>query len=129
MTAQFLEFISRKSEASKLLAPLNPLMPSINGVKPGSEPLAPQLIKDFAPHTISYLDWIWPTELNDVIAQAIPSVMFGQATADQAVKDVQAAYDQTSSENDYHFNWWATWTADDWAKVTPPSDLKFEVKD
>lgn len=129
MVAQFLEFISRKSEASKLLAPLNPLIPSINGVEPGSEPLAPQMIKDFAPHTITYLDWIWPTELNDVISQAIPAVMFGQTSADQAVQDIQAAFDQIRDENDYRHDWWTAWTADDWAKVTPPSNLKFEVKD
>lgn len=126
--AQFLEFISRKEEAAKLLAPLNPLMPSVNGVPPGKEPLAPKLISEFGPHTITYLDWIWPTELNDVIAQAIPSVMFGQVTAEQATADIQAALERIREENDYTYDWWSTWTDEDWAKVRPATVPAVEVK-
>ncbi|WP_158970500.1 ABC transporter substrate-binding protein [Chachezhania sediminis] len=128
VAAQFLEFISRPDQAELLLAPLNPLIPSVVGVAPGDEPLAPQLIEDFAPHTISYLDWIWPTELNDVIAQAIPAVMFDQMTAEEAAAEIQANLERIRVESDYAFDWWTTWSEDELAAVTIQDVPEIEVK-
>jgi raffinose/stachyose/melibiose transport system substrate-binding protein len=127
--AQFLEFLTRKVEAGKIISTYTPLIPSIVGVPPSNDPLAPTLINDFAPNTILYLDWIWPSEVNDAMSQAIPAVMFGGQTPEQAAASVQQALDTVKSEKDYRFDWWTTWTDADWAKVKPASIPTIEVKE
>jgi raffinose/stachyose/melibiose transport system substrate-binding protein len=126
---QFLEFTSRKEEAGKIIKTFTPLIPSVKGVPSSDDPLAPQLVKEFAPHTILYLDWIWPSEVNDAMSQAIPAVMFNKSTPEEALATVQAALETLKSEKDYSYDWWSKWTDDDWAKVRPATPPKFEVKD
>ena len=36
-----------------------------------------------------------------------------------AAQYVQDAYDATVSQDDYTYEWWNTWTEDDWAAVAP----------
>jgi raffinose/stachyose/melibiose transport system substrate-binding protein len=128
MAAQFLEFITRPENATKIIKTYTPLMPSIKGVPTADDPLAPEFNQKFIPHTITYLDWIWPNEVNDAVMQAIPAVMTGNMTAEEAAATVQKAYDTLVEEKNYSYDWWNTWTQDDWAKVTPKEIPTIEVK-
>ena len=71
------------------------------------------------PNSVMFLDWIWPSEVNDAFSQTIPAVASGNMTPEQAVEVVQAAYDTAVAEKEYTYDWWNTWTDEDWAKVTP----------
>ena len=119
MAAQFLEFLTRPANASKVLSTWNPLDPSVVGVPSGSDPLAQQIASQFRPNTIEYLDWIWPTEVTDAMSQAIPAALTGTQDAQTALTSVQQAYTTIVSQKKYTFDWWTTWTNDQWAKVTP----------
>jgi raffinose/stachyose/melibiose transport system substrate-binding protein len=128
MTVQFLEFITRPENAQKILNTYAAMIPSIKGVTPVDDPFAEELNSEYVPNTITYLDWIWPTEINDAIVEVIPAVMTGNMTTDQAVERVQKAYDTLVEEKQYSFDWWNTWADTDWQKVTPASIPQIEVK-
>ncbi len=128
MTVQFLEFITRPENAQKILDTYTAMIPSIKGVTPVDDPFAEELNTEFVPNTITYLDWIWPTEINDAIVEVIPAVMTGNMTTDEAVQRVQDAYATLVEEKQYSFDWWNTWEDADWQKVTPGSIPEIEVK-
>jgi raffinose/stachyose/melibiose transport system substrate-binding protein len=127
MIMQYFEFISRTDNANKILQPASPLLPVIASVTPLDEPLASDLNSVFLPDTIGFLDWIWPAEVNDAVMTAIPAVMTGQMTPEDAAASVQSAYDTLVAEQEYKFDWYTNWTAEDWAKVTPQSIPTIEV--
>lgn len=105
------------------------MIPSIKGVPVTNDPLAEKFNSEFMPNTITYLDWLWPSEVNDAVMQVIPAVMTGNMTAEQGAQTVQDAYDTVVAEKQYSFNWWDKWTKDDWAKVTPTAIPTIEVKE
>ena len=129
MAAQFLEFLTRKDNATKIISTYSPMIPSIKSVPVSSDPLATKFNTEFMPNTITYLDWLWPSEVNDAVMQVIPEVMTGSVTAEAAAQTVQDAYDTVVAEKSYSFNWWDKWTTADWAKVTPATIPTIEVKD
>jgi raffinose/stachyose/melibiose transport system substrate-binding protein len=128
MAAQFLEFITRQDNATKIISTYSPMIPSIKSVPVSSDPLASKFNTEFMPNTITFLDWLWPSEVNDAVMQVIPQVLTGNTTAEDAAQTVQDAYDTVVAEKDYSYNWWDKWTQDDWAKVTPQSVPTIEVK-
>ena len=129
LQAQFLEFVSRAENANKILGPALPIVPVLESVPPVDDPLAPELNSEFTPHTIRFLDWIWPVEVNDAVMQAVPAVLVGEMSPEDAAANVQDAFDKVVVEKDYSFDWWTIWTADDWALVTPSSIPTIEVKE
>lgn len=127
-SCQLLEFMSRPDQAAILMAPSDPLVPSIVGVPATTtEPLAPQLTSEFIPNTTQFLDWIWPSSINDAVTSAITDVMYNDKSPKDAAQSVQDALDKLKSEEDYKFDWWKDWTDDDWAKVSFPSDMKIDI--
>lgn len=128
MAAQFLEFVTRQDNATKIISTYSPMIPSIAGVPVADDPLAEEFNTEFMPNTITYLDWLWPSEVNDAVMQVIPAVMTGAMTAEEGAQTVQDAYDMVVLEKQYSFNWWDSWTAEDWAKVTPATIPTVEVK-
>jgi raffinose/stachyose/melibiose transport system substrate-binding protein len=124
-TAQFLEFITRKQQATRVLAPLKPIVPSIKSVPSTTDPLAPELRKN---RTIGWLDWIWPNEVNNAVIQAIQGVLFNNQSPQAAAQVVQSSLDTLKKQQNYTFNWWAKWSKADWAKVTPSPVPKIQVK-
>lgn len=129
MAAQFLEFVTRKDNATKIISTYSPMIPSIKSVPVTDDPLAEKFNTEFMPNTITYLDWLWPSEVNDAVMQVIPAVMTGNMTAEDGAQTVQDAYDTVVAEKQYSFNWWDSWTQADWAKVTPASMPTIEVKE
>lgn len=55
--------------------------------------VAQQLRETAYPNTIRFLDWIWPTEINDAYQAAIQGVIGGTLTAEEGAAQVQQAYD------------------------------------
>lgn len=128
MIMQYLEFITRADNANKILTPAAPILTIMKSVPPTSDAFAPKLNQVFVPHTIAFLDWIWPAEVNDAVMTAIPAVMTGKMTPDAAAASVQKAYDTLVQEQNFKFDWWTEWTDADWAKVTPKTIPTYEVK-
>lgn len=119
LSRQFFEFISREENATKILSKRDPLGPSIASVpSTETEPLAQELVEEFYPNTITFLDWIWPVEVNDAFVAGIPAVLSGAITSEEATQNVQDALDTLVEEKDFQFDWWTTWTEEDWNKVT-----------
>jgi raffinose/stachyose/melibiose transport system substrate-binding protein len=121
LAVRFLEFVTRKESANKLLGVQSPFFASVQGVRPTDDPLTGDLVARFYPHTIRFLDWIWPVEVNDAVRDGIAAVVAGALTPEQAAQGVQEAYDRLVQEKAYRFDWPSTWSAADWAKVRPPN--------
>ena len=120
LAVQFLEFVTRQVWANKLLSVQSPFFASVQGVQPKADPLTDDLVQNFYPHTIRFLDWIWPVEVNDAVRDGIAAVVAGAMTPEQAARSVQDAYDRLVSEKGYRFDWSSTWTEAEWSKVRPP---------
>ncbi|QRN82054.1 carbohydrate ABC transporter substrate-binding protein [Chloroflexota bacterium] len=130
LSRQFFEFISRPENATKILSRRDPLGPSIAAVpSTDTEPLAEELVAEFYPNTITFLDWIWPVEVNDAFVSGIPAVLTGNMTSEEATQAVQNALDTLIEEEDFQFDWWSTWTVEDWDKVTMKNLPEIEVID
>lgn len=127
LAVQFLEFVTRKQWANKLLKVQEPFFASVKGVNLANDPLTPELVKNFYPNTIRFLDWIWPAEVNDAIKDGIAGVVAGTLTPEQAAQNVQDAYDKVVTEKGYSYDWWSKWTDADWAKVKPKSIPQIKV--
>jgi multiple sugar transport system substrate-binding protein len=128
MDAQFLEFVTRKQEATLLLNPLNPLVPSIKSVPSSTDPLAATLREKFLPDTIGWLDWIWPNDVNNAAIQAIEGVLFNHQSPADGARGFQDALKKVQETQHYQFDWWKKWSSADWAKVTPASIPVVQVK-
>lgn len=128
-SCQLLEFMSRPDNAATILNAGHPFVPSIVSVPANlDEPLAPQLVEEFIPNTITFLDWIWPAAVNDAVTSGVIDIMYNGKSADEAAKGVQAALDKLVAEEDYQYEWWTAWTDEDWQKVSFPADMSIEVK-
>lgn len=127
-SCQLLEFISRPDQAAILFEPVNPLVPSVTSVPAtANEPLAAQLTEEFIPNTVTFLDWIWPGQVNDAVRNAVIDVMYNDVTPEAAAQDVQDALDKLVAEEHYTYRWWDTWTQDDWDAISFPDDLSIDV--
>lgn len=126
---QFLEFVSREENANKILGPAQAFIPVVKSVPSVDDPLTTQLLEEFVPNTIKFLDWIWPVEVNNAVMNGIPAVMVGAMTAEEAAAEVQRAFDTLVAEKDYSFDWWTSWTENDWEAVTPTYIPEIEVKE
>ncbi len=124
---QYLEFISRAENANKIIQPALPLLPVLNSVEAVDDPLAEEFNTQFVPHTIRFLDWIWPTEVNGAVMDAIPAVMLGNLTPEEAAASVQDAFDTLVAETEYQFSWWEAYTDEDWAALTPDIVPEYEI--
>jgi len=121
LAVRFLEFVTRKEWANTLLSVQSPFFASVHGVQPTDDPLTGDLVARFYPHTIRFLDWIWPVEVNDAVRDGIAAVAAGTLTPEQAAQGVQDAYDRLVREKGYRFDWPSAWGAADWARVQPPA--------
>lgn len=124
---QFLEFVTRKENASKIIGTQAPYMPTYSSVEPIDDPLARELTDEFLPHTIRFLDWMWPVEVNDAVVAGIPAVMLGEMTPEEVAQSVQDALDTLIAETGFQYDWWNYWEQSDWDKVTPASIPEIEI--
>lgn len=116
---KFVEYILRPENAKKILTTCTPKFEVVKGAISEGDAVTEFLNQNVVPNSVMFLDWIWPSEVNDAFAQTIPAVASGSMTPDEAVQTVQNAYDTVVAEKEYTYDWWTTWTDEDWAKVTP----------
>lgn len=120
-TMRFVEYLLRPENAQKVIVPTEPIIPTIKGVQIEQDAILKELNDEYAAMSIVFLDWIWPAEINDSFKQAIPAVASSNMTPEAATEVVQKRLETIIKEKDYKFDWWSTWTEEDWAKVTPQS--------
>jgi ABC-type glycerol-3-phosphate transport system substrate-binding protein len=118
-TMRFVEFILRPENAKKILTVETPLFEIVKGAMGPEDTVTKFLNERLVPNSVMYLDWIWPGEVNDVIGQVIPAVVSGRTDGTQALATIQRAFETMKAEKNYEYDWWNTWTSEDWAKVRP----------
>lgn len=52
-----------------------------------------QIQDDLVPNVVTFLDWVWPPEVTTALAEQTQYIMAGQTTPEEAMAEVQAAYD------------------------------------
>lgn len=124
---QFIEFATSPPEAGKILATLDPTVPSIAAVPSSTDPLAKTLRQDFLPKTIAWLDWMWPSDVTTSVENAIEGVLFNHQTPAQAAKSVQGQLDTLRQQQNYTYDFLSTWSKAQWARVEPASIPKIQV--
>ncbi len=121
-TMRFVEFLLRPENAKKILtAGGSPIFEVVKGAVSEETEVTKFLNEQSVPNSTIYLDWLWPSEINDEISQVIPAVISGRMTSAEAVDAIQKRYQTLVKEKDYTYAWWTTWTKEDWDKVTPQS--------
>ncbi len=128
---RLIEFLTRPENADKLLNCAGPTKFRImKDVEPGHSEINDALNELIMPNTRIYLDWLWPAEVNDAFCQAIPAVISGTLTSQEATELVQGAYDTVVKEQDYRYDWWNTFTEEQLEDITPDHipDLKQFMK-
>lgn len=121
-TMRFVEYLTRPENAKKIIcanAGGSPIFEVVKGAVGEPNEITEFLNEVSVPNSLTYLDWIWPAEINDAVCHVVPSVMRGTMTAEEAATYVQQAYNTLVRNEDYKYGWWDSWTEEDWAKVTP----------
>lgn len=117
---RLIEFLTRPENAAKILnANGGTKFKILKGVDAVSSPINDALNELIMPNTRIYLDWLWPAEVNDAFCQAIPAVISGTLSAEDAAAMVQQAYDTVVKESDYRYDWWNSFSEDQLADITP----------
>ncbi len=126
MTSQFLEFITSPPEADKIFATLDPVVPTIKGVKAASDPLSGQL-QQYLPRTNGWLDWIWPTDVVNYVETAIQGVLFSSQSPASAAASVQGELNTLRSQQNYDYAFWTKWSPAQRSRVEPSPVPKIQV--
>ena len=121
VTMLFMELLTRPEYAGPIIDAASPIIPTIEGVPAGDDPFIQKINSVHRANTIPFLDWIWPAEINDAFCQAIPAVMGGYTTPEEAANRIQKTFDTIVKEKEYKYDWWSDWSEADWAEVTPKS--------
>lgn len=119
---QFVEFITRPENARTIIcanAGGNPIFEVVKGAVGEIDTITSFLQTVSVPHSVTYLDWIWPGEVNDAICKIVPSVMRGMMSAEEAAEYVQHSLDKLVVEEKYIYDWWNHWSQSQWEAVTP----------
>lgn len=118
-TMRFLEYITRQDNAQKILGTSTMIYEVLKGVSTESDDVTKFLNSQIAGNSSEYLDWLWPSEVNDALSTAIVSVISGEMSSQDAAQYVQDAYTKVCEERDYTYAWWESWTQEQWDAVTP----------
>jgi raffinose/stachyose/melibiose transport system substrate-binding protein len=121
-TMRFVEFLTRSENAKKIIcaqAGGSPLFEIVNGALGETDEVTEFLNNVSVPNSVEYLDWIWPTEVNDAMCNVVPAVISGSMTEKEAAAYVQETLDKLVSEEGYVYDWWDEWTDEQWDSVTP----------
>ena len=119
---RFVEYILRPENAKAIIcanAGGNPIFEVVNGAIGESDVVTEFLNEVSVPHSVTYLDWIWPTQINDAICSVMSQVVGGRMSAEDAASYVQDQLDTLVSQEDYVYAWWDSWSEEDWQEVTP----------
>lgn len=119
---RFVEYLTRTENAKKILCASSggsPLFEIVKGATGEVDEVTRFLNEVSVPHSVEYLDWVWPSKVNDAMCNVIPSVISGKMTSQEAADYVQQTLDTMVSEDDYVYDWWNSWSDEQWQAVTP----------
>ncbi len=117
---RLIEFLTRAENAGRILTANGPTKFKVfKDVDTGESEISKQLNEIIVPHTSVYLDWLWPAEVNDAFCQAIPAVIAGTITGEEAAAMVQESYDTVVIEKNYIYDWWNNFTDSQLEDITP----------
>jgi raffinose/stachyose/melibiose transport system substrate-binding protein len=117
--AKFLDHMTTDENAALTIDPIHPIIPVLKSVKQADMPCAKEMMS-FMPDTVMFLDWLWPSAINNVLGRQIGGVAAGQITPKNAAKAMQDIYERQVKEEDYQYNWYDSFTQKQWDEVTPP---------
>jgi raffinose/stachyose/melibiose transport system substrate-binding protein len=120
-TMRFLEYITRENNAKKILCTSPMIFEVLKGVTTEQDDVTEFLNSQRKDHSVQYLDWMWPSEVNDAISSAVPAVIQGEMDSAKAAASVDEAYRRVVEEDNYIYDWWNRWSEEEWGKVTPKS--------
>ena len=115
-------YLTRTENAKKILCASSggsPLFEIVKGATGEVDEVTRFLNEVSVPHSVEYLDWVWPSKVNDAMCNVIPSVISGKMTSQEAADYVQQTLDTMVSEDDYVYDWWNSWSDEQWQAVTP----------
>lgn len=118
-TMAFVDFMTRAENVNLVISCYSPVSAVIEGVELVDDPNVEYLNEVLIPKTVPYLDWIWPAEINAAVYQSIPAIVTANTSSEEAVKSVQETLKRIQDESDYVFDWWNTWTDEQWDAVSP----------
>ena len=101
----FMELLTRPEYAGPIIDAASPIIPTIEGVPAGDDPFIQKINSVHRANTIPVLDWIWPAEINDAFCQAIPAVMGGYTTPEEAANRIQKTFDTIVKEKEYKYEY------------------------
>lgn len=127
MADQFLEFVTTAAQANKIQGTLDPVVPTIKGVKPANDPLSAALRADLT-RTNGWLDWIWPADVVTSVENAIEGVLFSHQSPQSAAQAVQTELDTLRTTQGYTLDFWDKWSASQKAQVEPNPVPKVQVQ-
>jgi raffinose/stachyose/melibiose transport system substrate-binding protein len=116
---KFIDFMTSEENVNTVISTFVPIIEVFKGEIVAQNELSEALNGTLRDNTIAFLDWIWPAAVNDAVCQAIPAVIDGAMTAEQATQLVQTALDNLIEEQGYSYDWYNNWTDDQWNAVTP----------
>lgn len=76
----------------KILGTSTMIYEVLKGVSTESDEVTKFLNSQIAGNSSEYLDWLWPSEVNDALSTAIVSVISGEMSSQDAAQYVQDAY-------------------------------------
>ncbi|HEX2946085.1 MAG TPA: ABC transporter substrate-binding protein [Clostridia bacterium] len=115
----FIDFMTSEENVNTVISTFDPVISVYKGVQVKKTELTDALNGDIRNNTIAFLDWIWPSSVNDAFCQAIPAVIDGAMTSAKASELVQTALDNMVQEQGFTYDWYSSWTPDQWKEVTP----------
>ncbi len=124
---QFIEFATSPPEATKILATLDPIVPSVAAVPSASDPLAKTLRQNFLPKTIGWLDWMWPSDVTTAVENAIEGVLFSHQAPLAAAQAVQTELNTLRQQQNYSYDFLSKWSKSQWAQVEPAAVPKIQI--
>lgn len=100
LAKKFVQFLTSAegNEAFIQTAPQGFILPVTKGVTVESQTaMDKKVIADYVPKTFTFLDWLWPSAVTTAFQQNIQAVVGQQKSPEDAMKDIQAAYESSKS--------------------------------
>lgn len=123
MIVNFIDFFTSDEFANIYQSHMQAAIPVFNAAPSVSVETLPLVdeLRGFGENTLMFLDWMWPSEINETMYSNISALVAGSVTPEQVVQLIQARYEQIVDLDGYSYNWYDTWTQEQWDAVTPPA--------
>jgi len=95
LAKKFVQFLTSPEGDEKMMkvAPQGFQLPANKNVQmPSQTPVEKRVTTEFIPKTFGFLDWLWPAAVTTAFQQNIQAVVGQQKSPEDAMRDIQAAY-------------------------------------